>query len=616
MAYPFNQYVDTVSALKRYKNQPDALLLLQWLVVQVKPIMKAHGWHVPIVREFFPRDDRLLGQNRNRGAEILIRLRPAHAPDTFYPTPDLIHTMLHELTHNVYSAHNAVFFRFLDGLRDEYDALRAKGWKGEGFLAPGQRLGVGAAAGNGFVHNPPEHVARRLAVEAAEKRGKVARVMLPAGGRKLGGPTRFEMLGKTPQQMAAYYAERRAMDNIWCGETHADDDGGETPQSKAAGGKDELSAESQGVPTMTFADFGSAENPIVIGDEDDEPFPFQGQSSSSSSSSSPAAASASYSSSSSKLIIKQEEGQPVVLIVSDEDEPLVQSRPTSSAASGIPVILAPRKRPSSSASSSSPSSSRSNPPPPRSPATPKRPSASSSSSPSSSTRKKSRTSPLSSSLPSSTLLLPAQTPPRRHGFFNTMLSPSPSRNVKPSSVTRTTYGDWSPPESHDRAAPRVDGGSSSSGSAAAASSCRSSSSLLPARKLNFGPALGNGGSSAGLSARIPPPSPPCNNNAASQQQPAQHWACQICTFENENPIALACYACGSAWANNDDDSAVAVAAALLQEEQDEKRRRQRQQEQERPQSDADEQWQCPKCTKLTSTRYRLCMLCHYMRPPE
>ncbi|KAJ3138107.1 hypothetical protein HDU90_001586 [Geranomyces variabilis] len=342
MAYPFNQYVDTVSALKRYKNQPDALLLLQWLVVQVKPIMKAHGWHVPIVREFFPRDDRLLGQNRNRGAEILIRLRPAHAPDTFYPTPDLIHTMLHELTHNVYSAHNAVFFRFLDGLRDEYDALRAKGWKGEGFLAPGQRLGVGAAAGNGFVHNPPEHVARRLAVEAAEKRGKVARVMLPAGGRKLGGPTRFEMLGKTPQQMAAYYAERRAMDNIWCGETHADDDGGETPQSKAAGGKDELSAESQGVPTMTFADFGSAENPIVIGDEDDEPFPFQEQSSSSSSSSSPAAAaSASPSSSSSKLIIKQEEGQPVVLIVSDEDEPLLGRirHPGDTCAKGTTIFL-------------------------------------------------------------------------------------------------------------------------------------------------------------------------------------------------------------------------------------------------------------------------------------
>ncbi|KAJ3174473.1 hypothetical protein HDU87_007166 [Geranomyces variabilis] len=611
MVHHFNPYVDTVSALKRYKNQPDALLLMQWLVVQVKPIMKAHGWRVPVVREFFPRSDCLLGLNLNRGAEIRIRLRPAYAPDTFYPTPDLIHTMLHELTHNLHSAHDATFFRFLDGLRDEYDALRAKGWRGEGFFAPGQRLG---ASGGMHVRNPPEHVARRLAVEAAEKRGQVARVMLPAGGRKLGGPTRFEMLGKTPQQMAAYYAERRARDNIWCGETHPDDDDGETPQSKAAGGKDELSAESLGVPTLTFADFGSAENPIVIGDDEFEPFSFQGASSSSSSS--PAAASLT-----SKSIIKQEEGPPVVLPYSDEDEHfLPPRRPISSAASTTPTILTPRKRPSSSASSSSPSSSPSNPAASRSHAIPKRSptSSSSTSSPSSSTRKKSRTSPFSSSLPSSTLPLPPPTPPRRVGFFNTMLSPSPSRNVKPSSVTRNTYGDWSPFESSERAAadanqrPRVGGAGSSGGSAAGLSS----SSSLPARKLNFGSALGHGGSPTRLSSRIPPPPPPpLHSHNAAHQQPTQHWACQICTFHNENPIALACYACGSARANNDDAAAVAAAVALLHEEQRQEQRQQ-QREQERPPSDADEQWQCPKCTKLTSTRYRLCMVCDYMRPSE
>ena len=32
------------------------------------------------------------------GQKILLRLRPAWAPDTFYPEEDIVHTMLHEVT--------------------------------------------------------------------------------------------------------------------------------------------------------------------------------------------------------------------------------------------------------------------------------------------------------------------------------------------------------------------------------------------------------------------------------------------------------------------------------------------------------------------------------------
>ena len=34
----------------------------------------------------------------NRGQKILLRLRPAHAPDTFYEERDVIGTMLHEVS--------------------------------------------------------------------------------------------------------------------------------------------------------------------------------------------------------------------------------------------------------------------------------------------------------------------------------------------------------------------------------------------------------------------------------------------------------------------------------------------------------------------------------------
>lgn len=33
----------------------------------------------------------------NHGQKILVRLRPAHAPDTFYDEEDILHTMLHEV---------------------------------------------------------------------------------------------------------------------------------------------------------------------------------------------------------------------------------------------------------------------------------------------------------------------------------------------------------------------------------------------------------------------------------------------------------------------------------------------------------------------------------------
>ena len=33
----------------------------------------------------------------NMGQQILIRLRPAHSPDTFYDQEDIVQTMLHEV---------------------------------------------------------------------------------------------------------------------------------------------------------------------------------------------------------------------------------------------------------------------------------------------------------------------------------------------------------------------------------------------------------------------------------------------------------------------------------------------------------------------------------------
>lgn len=67
----------------------------------VKPIMRNHGWSLPNLSEFFPKNPNLYGINIDRGAKICLRLRPAHDPHSFLDFDFILGTMLHELTHNI-----------------------------------------------------------------------------------------------------------------------------------------------------------------------------------------------------------------------------------------------------------------------------------------------------------------------------------------------------------------------------------------------------------------------------------------------------------------------------------------------------------------------------------
>lgn len=76
-------------------------------------------------------------------------------------------------------------------MEEEYAELQRTGYAGEGFHSPGVRLGAGVS------HNVPPHLARQKALEAAEKRRKIAAVM--RGGGRLGGGMR----DKSPRELAA-----------------------------------------------------------------------------------------------------------------------------------------------------------------------------------------------------------------------------------------------------------------------------------------------------------------------------------------------------------------------------------------------------------------------------
>ncbi|TFY65780.1 hypothetical protein EVG20_g5306 [Dentipellis fragilis] len=201
-------FVLSFTHLKGRPKADQALPLLQRIASLVKPIMRKHGWKLPVLAEFFPESPNLLGMNVNGGQKILLRLRPAGAPDTFYPEEDLMGTMLHELTHNVHGPHDDKFYKFLAELEEEYEALQRSGYAGEGFHSKGNRLGQNVS------HDLPPHLARQRALEAAEKRRKIGAV-LGSGGRLGGGS--LARSGLSPRQLAALAAERRANDEKACG---------------------------------------------------------------------------------------------------------------------------------------------------------------------------------------------------------------------------------------------------------------------------------------------------------------------------------------------------------------------------------------------------------------
>ncbi|KAI0673725.1 WLM domain-containing protein [Trametes maxima] len=199
-------FVKSFTHLKDRPHADKALPLLQRVASLVKPIMRKHGWVLPVLSEFFPESPNLLGMNVNAGQKILVRLRPAHSPDTFYDEEDILHTMLHELTHNVHGPHDDKFYKLLSELEEEYEALRRSGYSGEGFHSNGRRLGANVS------HNLPPHIARQKAIDAAEKRRQI--IVVLSGGGKLGGTVRSN---KSPRELAAGAAERRIRDEKACG---------------------------------------------------------------------------------------------------------------------------------------------------------------------------------------------------------------------------------------------------------------------------------------------------------------------------------------------------------------------------------------------------------------
>ncbi|KAL1221467.1 hypothetical protein V5N11_035603 [Cardamine amara subsp. amara] len=199
-----------IKALKRKPREDEARKILEKVANQVQPIMIRRKWRVKLLSEFCPTNPRLLGVNVNRGVQLKLRLRRVNQDGVFLSYHEILDTMLHELCHNAHGPHNASFYKLWDELRKECEELIAKGitGTGQGFDVPGIRLG-------GFSRQPPISSLRGTAATAAEKRVRTGN-LLPSGPHRLGGDSSI-MSDLTPIQAAAMAAERRLLDDIWCG---------------------------------------------------------------------------------------------------------------------------------------------------------------------------------------------------------------------------------------------------------------------------------------------------------------------------------------------------------------------------------------------------------------
>ncbi|KAJ1962097.1 hypothetical protein GGI12_002852 [Dipsacomyces acuminosporus] len=207
-----NSSIGDITFLKREPYTEEALSILHRVSAQVRPVMQSRGWRVGRLREFYPKDAQLLGLNINRGEEIRLRLRSPYNPAQFLQYTDILGTMLHELAHIVHGPHDEKFYRLLDELKRETEALMIKGYTGDGFYSTGHRVGLGQS------HNVPRHQVRAKTLEAIEARQKSQRFSGPP--RTLATVSsdwkRLEAF-TSPVRMAAMAAERRLKDQQRCG---------------------------------------------------------------------------------------------------------------------------------------------------------------------------------------------------------------------------------------------------------------------------------------------------------------------------------------------------------------------------------------------------------------
>eukprot|EP00427_Karlodinium_veneficum_P057483 CAMPEP_0169413184 /NCGR_PEP_ID=MMETSP1017-20121227/61219_1 /TAXON_ID=342587 /ORGANISM="Karlodinium micrum, Strain CCMP2283" /LENGTH=577 /DNA_ID=CAMNT_0009520579 /DNA_START=51 /DNA_END=1784 /DNA_ORIENTATION=+ len=160
----FDYRFNSIKAEFKYSSPSpyDAEKLLQKLATDpgIIEIMKTRQFKVGILTEMSPVEAQermakkgtpgmdLLGYNQNAGEMIVLRLRTDNTKG-FRPYHDLINTLIHELTHNVWGPHDHNFWKFFGELKAQYMKFH-RFWSHGGHAADSNATGQfqGFATGN------------------------------------------------------------------------------------------------------------------------------------------------------------------------------------------------------------------------------------------------------------------------------------------------------------------------------------------------------------------------------------------------------------------------------------------------------------------------------------
>ncbi|KAG2732776.1 hypothetical protein G9P44_003766 [Scheffersomyces stipitis] len=196
-----------IGSLNRYADKEYANDLLHQVARLVAPIIHENNFKVGTLCEMFPKDANLLGLNVNRGQKILIRLRYHSNDRQFYPMGDIIGTFLHELTHNLYSAHDDKFYKFLDGLKKRFEDIQYGG-ASTTYRCEEETLGTKYNAFGGYMSERE----KRIRALSKPKYKTESRKLGTSGG----GISKVVADPRQLRQMILAAAERRMKDNKWC----------------------------------------------------------------------------------------------------------------------------------------------------------------------------------------------------------------------------------------------------------------------------------------------------------------------------------------------------------------------------------------------------------------
>ncbi|KAG7664197.1 uncharacterized protein J8A68_002260 [[Candida] subhashii] len=211
--------IGRIGSLNRYPDKEYANSLLHDVAKLVAPIIHENNFKVGTLCEMFPNDPNLLGLNVNRGQKILLRLRYHSNDRSFYPMSDIVGTFLHELTHNLYGAHDQKFYDFLDKLKKRFEEIQYGGGANMNYRCEEERLGSKYDAFSNAA------TIRDKRLKELSKPKYKAEVRVLGSGSSLGPgkarPTNTGPIDPVQKQrqlrlLMLEAAERRQRDSKWC----------------------------------------------------------------------------------------------------------------------------------------------------------------------------------------------------------------------------------------------------------------------------------------------------------------------------------------------------------------------------------------------------------------